>query len=234
MGQFSWLDCKTGEQILDNVARKTYVLVPAEFGGGHIEEDCYDGYGNFGKNDIYELVALWNRDFIPELLQNKAQGNWHCFIPEEDSERLQEFYEHKVPKKENGYIFELRTIGIYMACYDEDNERLPYPIKITHDKNAIYENCEPSKSDPNQGWKMDDDDYDDDFDDDYNYRAYYDTKTHPENMLLWNILKEHVGHHIEIAIYGDPDNPSNVCLEDMDTNEVILDAELYTLCARED
>ena len=41
MGQFSWLDCKTGEQVLDNVRRKVYVLVPKEFGGGHIEENCY-------------------------------------------------------------------------------------------------------------------------------------------------------------------------------------------------
>lgn len=57
MGQFSWLDCKTGEQVLDNVERKVYLLVPKEFGGGHIEEDCYDGYGNFGwdvVNIVYE------------------------------------------------------------------------------------------------------------------------------------------------------------------------------------
>ena len=54
------------------------------------------------------------------------------------------------------------------------------------------------------------------------------------NELLWNILKDHYGHKVEIAIYGDPDNPVNICLEDMDTNEVILDAEIYTICARED
>ena len=51
---------------------------------------------------------------------------------------------------------------------------------------------------------------------------------------LWDILKNHFGHKVEIAVYGDPENPSNVCLEDMDTNEVILDAELYTLVARDD
>lgn len=54
------------------------------------------------------------------------------------------------------------------------------------------------------------------------------------NELLWNILKEHFGHKVEIAIYGDPDNPANIALEDMDTGEVILDAEIYTICARED
>lgn len=54
------------------------------------------------------------------------------------------------------------------------------------------------------------------------------------NELLWNILKEHFGHRVEIAIYGDPENPANICLEDLDTNEVILDAEICTICARED
>lgn len=54
------------------------------------------------------------------------------------------------------------------------------------------------------------------------------------NELLWNILKDHYGHRVEIALYGDEEDPQCVTLEDMDTNEVILDAELYTICARED
>ena len=54
------------------------------------------------------------------------------------------------------------------------------------------------------------------------------------NMLLWNLLKDHFGHKVEIAVYGDIDNPASVTLEDTDTNEIILDAELYTICARED
>ena len=54
------------------------------------------------------------------------------------------------------------------------------------------------------------------------------------NKLLWNILKDHWGHKVEIAVYGDPEDPVSVTLEDMDTYEVILDAELYTICARED
>lgn len=53
------------------------------------------------------------------------------------------------------------------------------------------------------------------------------------NNLLWDILKAHVGHKVEIAVYGDADDPANISLEDMDTNEVILDAELYTIVARE-
>lgn len=54
------------------------------------------------------------------------------------------------------------------------------------------------------------------------------------NELLWNILKDHAGHRVEIAIYGDADDPASVTLEDMDTDTVILDAGMYTICARED
>ena len=56
MGQFSWLDCVTGKPILNDVERTSYVLVPQEFGGGHIEEECYDGYGNF---DFYDILSIW-------------------------------------------------------------------------------------------------------------------------------------------------------------------------------
>jgi len=52
--------------------------------------------------------------------------------------------------------------------------------------------------------------------------------------LLWDALKKHWGHKVEIAIYGDRLLPADVCLECMDCNEVVLDAELYTLTARSD
>ena len=55
------------------------------------------------------------------------------------------------------------------------------------------------------------------------------------NDLLWDTLLEHAGHAVEIAVYRNQDGePVNVSLEDMDTNSVILDAELYTLTARND
>ena len=45
-----------------------------------------------------------------------------------------------------------RELGISIACYDEQNFKLPYPIKITYDDQAVYEKCKPSKSDENQGF----------------------------------------------------------------------------------
>lgn len=160
MGQFSWLDCRTDEQVLDcanyGLKRDVYVLVPEEFGGGHIKETCYDGYGNFGGHDIYDLVADWNQKYLDFV----KRDDWDC-----DWVNGDDFKNYAAGKP---YDCEKRIIGISLACYDRDNARLRYPIKITHDANAVYEYCAPSMSDPNQGWKRSAyDDYDeyDDYDD---------------------------------------------------------------------
>lgn len=112
-GTVSFLDCKDGSQILNNTMADVYVLIPAAFGGGHIHESFYDGYGNFGGFDIYDLLVDWND-------------------PESDLDGD-----------------EKRNHGIDLFFGDT---ALEYPVKITHDANAVYENCEPSPDDPNQGW----------------------------------------------------------------------------------
>jgi len=56
----------------------------------------------------------------------------------------------------------------------------------------------------------------------------------PYNNVLWERLLEHRGHNIRIVTYGDPNNPADVCLECEDCGEVVLDAAILTLCARED
>lgn len=154
MGQFSWLDCKTGEQVIDMKPRKSYVLVPQQFGGGHIEETCYEGYGVFGGHDVYDLVADWNAAYLDEVLENADK--WHGGHIEANADNLK--------RLANGeeLTCEKRWLGIILACYDEDNARLRFPIKITHDPRAVYEWCAPSKADPNQGWA--DYDWDDDWD----------------------------------------------------------------------
>jgi len=146
MGQFSWLDCKTGEQVLDNVPRNVYVLVPKEFGGGHITETCYDGYGRFDGKDIYDLVVDWNIKDLPRILENKDRflSGW--------VEKYEDDFKRLADGKELADGLKKRTLGIAIACYDEDNAFLRYPIKITHDPNATYEHCNPSLSDPDQGW----------------------------------------------------------------------------------
>lgn len=154
MGQFSWLDCKSHAQIVDDKRKDVYVLVPEEFGGGHIKETCYDGYGHFGGHDIYELVVDWNKGYIDRILSRKV--DWKCGIGEKDEDDLLRIAHGIAPKQEK------RWLGIVMACYDEDNVRLRYPIKITYDPYAVYERCAPSMSDPDQGWEDSTDYWDDD------------------------------------------------------------------------
>lgn len=180
MGQFSWLDCVTGKQIVDDKRRDVYLLVPKEFGGGHIKETCYDGYGHFGEYDVYDLVARWNREYLSDnpnyifpYAFSRAQYVMNYVKSNPDySERIElqirdkDWYEvyrdlslseedvvARVKEIRNSDWFKWRFIGIELACYDENNEALPFPIKITYDKNAVYEDCATSKSDPNQGWE---------------------------------------------------------------------------------
>lgn len=40
-----------------------------------------------------------------------------------------------------------------------------------------------------------------------------DEDSNNENMILWNILKHHRGHKVNIVSYGDFDNPNDICLE---------------------
>ena len=158
MGQFSWLDCVTGEQIIDDKIKDVYVLVPKEFRkkyGKRIKEYCYDGYGNFGGYDIYDLVADWNREYISKHPEHETIDSIVC-----DKEWYDEYTDLSKSREEveEELNEEWREIGIDLACYDEDNAKLKYPIKITYNADAVYEECEPSLGDPNQGWETDDED----------------------------------------------------------------------------
>ncbi len=49
MGQFSWVTAYTKEPIYSDFDKqKVHVLIPEKFGGGHIIEEDYQGYGVFG------------------------------------------------------------------------------------------------------------------------------------------------------------------------------------------
>ena len=98
-------------------------------------------------------TAKWNKDMIPEIIRRIKDGNWTCSTSENDVTNLQAYYDGKE------IDCELRWLGIVMACYDEDNAALEYPIKITT-REMEYEDVEPSLSDPNQGWESDDDEED--------------------------------------------------------------------------
>lgn len=193
MGSFSWLYCDQGEIRKDKDGclipkrgqqlasyRKSCpasVLFPKEFGGkeAQIYVDTYGDYGMFGLEDIYCLVADWNREWIskhpdyktpysvkreeayPEYRAKKmSENSWWPFYSDLSLSR-----EEVVRRWEEacGHRCEYRTIGIDIACYDEDNAALPYPIKIAKDPRSVYEDCPPSYSDPYQGCCEDDECY---------------------------------------------------------------------------
>jgi len=147
MGQWSYIYSDTNRAMLDDVYHDSYLLVPPEFKGkygDYIHEGCYDGYGHFGRYDVYELIAEWNRPFIPKIVNMIKSGEWHnCNA---DTDELMDYYYGRP------ITHELRILGISIACYDDDNARLKYPIKIVEDSTLKYENVNPTKSDPNQGW----------------------------------------------------------------------------------
>lgn len=155
MGQFSWLYSDTEEQMIDDLKADSYLLVPPAFHneyGEYIKETCYDGYGDFGGYDVYNLVAKWNKDYIPTVIRLIEEGKWHCCSRDSRYYTLLKKYYNN----ETTFSDEEREVGITLACYDEDNERLQYPIKITS-KPMDYNFVAPSETDPNQGWYCEED-----------------------------------------------------------------------------
>lgn len=149
MGQFSWIYSDTDKQLVDNKKADAYLLVPPPFQekyGKAIYEGCYDGYGHFGIYDVYDLIVEWNKQMIPEIIERIEAGKWRCDSTESNVRNLRNYYEGK------NLDCELRLLGIVIACYDEDNFVLQYPIKITS-KEMDYECVKPSKGDPCQGWE---------------------------------------------------------------------------------
>lgn len=149
MGQFSWLYSDTGRQMVDGKKKNSYLLVPPPFQdkyGEHILEKKYDGYGHFGDYDVYELVAEWNKESVPEILRRAERGSWECSINENTKANLMKLY------RGEPISCELRWLGIVMACYDSDNAALEYPIKIVSYP-MPYERAKASESDPDQGWE---------------------------------------------------------------------------------
>ena len=159
MGLFSWKWCDRKGRL--KVGGSAYVICPD---GTFIYDGCYDGYGHFGGCDIYDLVVEWNHAHIKRLAENIRSGIpfehecdlWHedIFLAYVDSD----FDENAVSKyvrnnyPDCDYLIHdwKREIGIYLACYDEDNASLDYPIKIAS-KPVAYDAVPPSLSDPLQG-----------------------------------------------------------------------------------
>ena len=66
------------------------------------------------------------------------------------------------------------------------------------------------------------------------FNPSYKIKIIKTEIVNQNSQERNRGHEVSIVSYGDWDNQEDICLECEDCGEVILDAEIYTLCTRED
>lgn len=175
MGQFSWIYSDTHKPVINDRETDTYLLVPEPFQkkyGKAIYENCYSGYGDFGGYNVYELVALWNRNCLPTesrcqkkplLSDYYVHGKEDAFSRDAFNSAIKRWEENrnKLVDFASGMTvsdmkakygnFCIMDIGLYIACYDDDNAALKYPIKITS-KIMDYADVEPSLGDPHQGW----------------------------------------------------------------------------------
>lgn len=163
MGCFSWMFADKDNKTNLRIDRKGYIACPD---GSFIKDSCYEGYGEFTGNDVYELVVEWNRKFIAEnpdfVMPHRVWDGkenrefalkdfWWYPIIADLSIPLSDFAKEVERRGKENRFRELRTVGIDIACYSEDNEALPYPIKITQTMKIPYKDLPASKRDPEQG-----------------------------------------------------------------------------------
>lgn len=149
MGSFSWLKADNLTKVENIVCGEPFkFLIPKEFGGGFIE-DIYQDYGYLGskedgtpKYDMYELLAFWNADkkvpFEKFLIKDELKFDGDFPLMKE----IDEYTKHN------------RSYGINIGCYDNQIDKLKYPLKlVSASYNGTYEDLsKPSCQDPNQGF----------------------------------------------------------------------------------
>ena len=119
------------------------ILVPKEFGGGFIKDRYYDygyvfEYDDTKENaDLYGILAYWN----------KCEGME--FDGEEYPSTMKDILE-----RGNTCLQNNRCKGIEIGCYDNDINKLKYPLKlVSASYQGTYEDCEMrSYGDPEQGF----------------------------------------------------------------------------------
>ena len=75
MGCFSWMTCDTGESIASAFSNREVFTVHMITPDGRVfTETVYDGYGEFGGKDFYELLAELNG-----IVSDRGDGIDLCF-----------------------------------------------------------------------------------------------------------------------------------------------------------
>lgn len=105
--------------------------------GTVIEEHNYEGYGMFDGKDVYELVVDWNKDHLLDILKQKKHDKGFYYeiakiYIKEGHDAAQQYADKCTNERtEPRYLQKdwKRCLGIEIAC--ENNEHVPFPIKIT-------------------------------------------------------------------------------------------------------
>ena len=141
-GQFSWMTHDSDAQIGSEAINRVHVYM-FDNEGNKWEEKRYEGYGEFGGKDYYDLLATMNG------------------YTEEDLKDKKLLKKIRVMGKP-----EMRQIGIALAFDDlkpKNGKKVLFPALVTDPRyNWKRHNFEEeADSDPNQSWAVEDD-YDDD------------------------------------------------------------------------
>ncbi len=141
MGYFTWKDCQGFRKKSLGYGSMVYVFCP---NGELLTEPCYEGYGEFDGQDIYELVVDWNRPWLQDIFDRKAKeepGHFGCELHDVAAIAAtggDEAAEALVKERVAAGIYARlmltdwkRSIGIAIACMDKDNATLPFPIKLS-------------------------------------------------------------------------------------------------------
>ena len=172
MGTYSWRFCDRPHKSL-RIGEKGFLLLPDN---SCLRENNYGGYGKFAGIDSYEMAALINREYMsshPEYLVWQAHlievtdGNGGTKRKRAPAVRISDFPWYPLyadlnvtPEQFNelvkdmdyrGFPMCFRHIGVEIACYNEQNSRLPFPIKVAS-KPTLYHAWPASKDDPYQGY----------------------------------------------------------------------------------
>ena len=129
-GQFSWMTMDTGEQI-GSEEKNTIEVYMVDNKGNSYHEPEYDGYGNFGSEDYYDVLATMN-GFTQEDIGIKNKKG------------------HKTT--------ELRSIGIDLAyeLLEPKEGEVLFPALVTNPDmvGSGWDFTKKPEDDPNQSWAV--------------------------------------------------------------------------------
>ena len=185
-GQFSWFTQDTERQI-GSEKRNTIEVYMYDNQGNQYREKKYEGYGEFGGMDYYELLARMNG------------------YTEEDLEDIK------------GPFKELRQLGIDLAfgkIKTKDKKRKTLFPALVEDPRYSWKRhdfTQEAESDPNQSWFQDDeDDYEDDYyedDDEWSDDYYESNMTEAQQLNEWGSSDQST---FDQAIHKDAGKPKKM------------------------